>query len=98
MPRGPSYAPEYRAEAVRLVREGGRSPEQLVRDLGCTAQSIRNWVRQADLDEGRRSDGLTSAERAELRQLRAENRILRLERDLLKKAAAFFAKESDLTR
>jgi transposase len=96
--RRPSYAPEYRVEAVRLVREGGRNPEQLARDLGCTAQSIRNWVRQADLDEGRRSDGLTSAERAELRQLRAENRMLRLERDLLKKAAAFFAKESDPTR
>ena len=96
--RRPSYAPEYRAEAVRLVREGGRSPEQLARDLGCTAQSIRNWLRQADRDDGRRSDGLTTAERAELRRLRAENRILRLERDLLKKAAAFFAKESDLTR
>jgi transposase len=92
------YAPEYRAEAVRLVREGGRNPEQLARDLGCTAQSIRNWVRQADLDVGRRSDGLTSAEREELRRLRAENRILRLERDLLKKAAAFFAKESDPSR
>jgi transposase len=96
--RRASYAPEYRAEAVRLVREGGRNPEQLARDLGCTAQSIRNWVRQADLDTGRRSDGLTSAERDELRRLRAENRILRLERDLLKKAAAFFAQDSDPTR
>jgi transposase len=99
MPRSrPAYAPEFRAEAVRLVREGGRNPEQLARDLGCTAQSIRTWMRQADLDEGRRSDGLTSAEREELRRLRAENRVLRMERDLLKKAAAFFAKDSDPTR
>jgi transposase len=99
MPRSrPAYAPEFRAEAVRLVREGGRNPEQLARDLGCTAQSIRTWMRQADLDEGRRSDGLTSAEREELRQLRAEVRVLKLERDLLKKAAAFFARDTDPSR
>lgn len=99
MPRSrPSYAPEFRAEAVRLIREGGRNPEQLARDLGCTAQSIRSWMRQADLDAGRRDDGLTSAEREELRRLRAEVRVLRMERDLLKKAAAFFAKDSDPTR
>jgi transposase len=94
----PPYPPEFRAEAVRLVREGGRRPDQLAQDLGCSGQVIRNWVRQADLDAGRRSDGLTTAERDELRRLRAENRILRLERDLLKKAAAFFAKESDPIR
>ena len=99
MPRSrPAYAPEYRAEAVRLVREGGRNPEQLARDLGCTAQSIRTWIRQADRDEGRRSDGLTSAEREELRRLRAEVRVLRMERDLLKKAAAFFARDTDPSR
>jgi transposase len=99
MPRSrPAYAPEFRAEAVRLVRDGGRNPEQLARDLGCTAQSIRTWVRQADLDDGHRTDGLTTAEREELRRLRAENRVLRMERDLLKKAAAFFAKDSDPTR
>ena len=99
MPRSrPAYAPEFRAEAVRLVREGGRNPEQLARDLGCTAQSIRTWMRRADLDEGRRSDGLTSAEREELRQLRAEVRVLKLERDLLKKAAAFFARDTDPSR
>jgi transposase len=94
----PPYAPEFRAEAVRLVREGGRSPDQLAQDLGCSGQVIRNWVRQADLDAGRRSDGLTTAERDELRRLRAENRVLRMERELLKKAAAFFAKESDPIR
>ena len=94
----PPYPPAFRAEAVRLIREGGRSPDQLAKDLGCSGQVIRNWVRQADLDAGRRSDGLTTAERDELRRLRAENRILRMERDLLKKAAAFFAKESDPIR
>jgi transposase len=99
MPRSrPSYAPEFRAEAVRLVREGDRNPEQLARDLGCTAQSIRTWIRQADLDEGRRGDGLTSAEREELRRLRAEVRVLKLERDLLKKAAAFFARDIEPSR
>jgi transposase len=99
MPRSrPSYAPELRAEAVRLVREGDRNPEQLARDLGCTAQSIRTWIRQADLDEGRRGDGLTSAAREELRRLRAEVRVLKLERDLLKKAAAFFARDTEPSR
>jgi transposase len=92
------YAPEFRAEAIRLVREGGRTPQQLARDLGCTSESIRNWLKQADLDEGRRNDGLTTAEREELRHLRAENRVLRMERDLLKKAAAFFAKDTDPIR
>ncbi len=99
MPRSrPAYAPEFRAEAVRLVREGGRNPEQLARDLGCTAQSIRTWVRRAELDDGRRSDGLTTAEREEPRRLRAEVRVLKLERDLLKKAAAFFARDTDPSR
>ena len=90
----PPYPPEFRAEAVRLVREGGRTAEQLAQDLGCSGQTIRNWLRQDDLDAGRRHDGLTTAEREELRRLRAENRVLRMERDLLKKAAAFFAQES----
>jgi transposase len=94
----PPYPPEFRAEAMRLVREGGRTPDQLAQDLGCSGQVIRNWLRQADLDAGRRHDGLTTAERDELRRLRAENRILRMERDLLKKAAAFFAKESNPIR
>ena len=81
MPKSrPAYPPEFRSEAVRLIREGGRNPEQLARDLGCSAQTIRNWVRQADLDAGRRSDGLTMSEREELTRLRRENRILREER------------------
>ncbi len=95
MPRGrASYAPEFRAEAVRMVREGARTPGQLAQDLGCAEQTIRNWVKQADLDAGRRSDGLTTAEREELARLRREVRVLREEREILKKAAAFFAREA----
>ncbi len=95
MPRShPPYPPEFRDEAVRLVRAGERNPEELGRDLGCSAQAIRNWVRQADLDAGRRSDGLTTAEREELARLRRENRVLREEREILRKAATFFAKEA----
>lgn len=95
MPRThPPYPPEFRSEAVRLVREGGRTPEQLANDLGCSAQAIRNWAKQADLDAGRRTDGLTTSEREELTRLRRENRILREEREILRKAATFFAKEA----
>ena len=79
------YPLEFRAEAVRLVRSGERNPEELARDLGCSAQAIRNWVKQADMDEGRRSDGLTTAERDDLR-LRAERRALERERTLLEKS------------
>lgn len=94
----PPYPAEFRAEAVRLIREGGRTPRQLAVDLGCSEEAIRNWLKQAERDEGRRTDGLTTAEREELRQLRRENRVLRMERDLLKKAAAFFAREGDPIR
>ena len=92
--RHPPYPPEFRAEAVRLVREGGRTPDQLARDLGCSGQTIRNWVRRADLDAGRRDDGLTTTEREELRRLRREVKVLQQEREILKKAAAFFARET----
>jgi len=88
------YPPEFREEAVRLVREGGKSIGQVVKDLGIADQSLRNWIKQADLDADRRTDGLTIEERAELRRLRRENRILREEREILKKAAAFFAQEA----
>ena len=88
------YAPEYRRQMVELVR-AGRTAEGLSREFECSAQAIRNWVRQADLDEGRRTDGLTTAERDELRRLRRENLQLREEREILKKAAAWFARETD---
>ena len=76
-----------------LVR-AGRTPENLSKQFHVSAQSIRNWVRQADLDAGRRSDGLTTEEREELNTLRREVRVLREEREILKKAAAWFAKET----
>jgi transposase len=79
---------------VELVR-AGRDPEQLAREFEPSAQAIRNWVAQADRDEGRRDDGLTTLEREELRRLRRENRQLREEREILKKAAAWFARESE---
>jgi transposase len=95
MPRSrPSYPPEFKHELVELARSG-RSIVSLAREFGPHAQTIEAWVKQADLDEGRRSDGLTTAERQELVRLRRENRTLRMEREILKKAAAWFAKESD---
>jgi len=93
----PPYAPEFRRRIVDLVRSG-RKPESLAQEFEPTAQTIRNWMQQADLDEGRRSDGLTTEERQELVQLRRENRVLREEREILKKAAAWFARETDSKR
>ena len=87
------YASEYRRQMVELFRTG-RSAEGLAREFECSAQAIRNWARQADLDEGGREDGLTTVERDELRRLRRENRQLREEREILKKAAAWFARET----
>jgi len=78
---------------VDLVR-AGRTPEELENEFEPTAQTIRNWVAQADRDEGRRADGLTSAERQELCRLRRENRQLKVERDILSRAAAWFARET----
>jgi transposase len=79
------YAPEYRRRMLELVR-AGRSPDELAKEFEPTAQSICNWVVQADLDAGRRHDGLTSDERQELTRLRRENRVLREEREILSKA------------
>jgi transposase len=78
---------------VELVRSG-RSPEELAKKFEPTAQAIRNWVAQADRDAGSRSDGLTTEEREELRRLRRENKVLREEKEILKKAAAWFAQET----
>ena len=90
----PPYTPEFRRQMIELVR-AGRSPEELADEFEPTAQSIRNWVAQAERDAGRRDDGLSSAERDELSRLRRENRQLRLERDILSKAAAWFARETN---
>ncbi len=89
----PPYPAQLRARLIELVRSG-RSPEELGRQFEPSGQTIRNWLRQADRDEGRREDGLTTEERAELRRLRRENKTLREERDILKKAAAWFARET----
>ncbi len=88
------YPPEFRQQMIELVR-AGRTPESLSREFEPTAQTIHNWVHQADRDEGRRDDGATSAEREELRRLRRENKRLRQEREILAKAAAWFARETD---
>ena len=88
-----AYPPEFRRQMVELMH-AGRSPEELAREFEPTAQSIWNWVRQADRDEGRRQDGATSSEHEELSRLRRENRQLRQERDILAKAAAWFARET----
>jgi len=99
MPRTrPPYPPEFRAEAVELIRSGAKTIRGLSRDVGVSDQTLRNWLKQSDIDAGRRHDGLTTSEREELRRLRAENRTLRMERDLLKKAAVYFARDGDRSR
>ena len=95
MPKSrPPYPPEFRRQMIELVRVG-RNPEELAKEFEPTAQTIRNWVAQADRDEGRRDDGLSSVEREELRGLRREVRRLREERDILAKATAWFARGTD---
>ena len=89
-----TYPQEFRQQMVELVR-AGRTPEELAREFEPSAQTIRNWVKQADLDAGRRSDGPTSQEQEELKRLRRENKQLRLEREILAKAAAWFARETE---
>lgn len=88
------YPPEFRREAVQLARTSERSIAQVARDLGISNQTLRNWIKQADVDAGKR-EGLSTEEREELRRLRRENRTLLQEREILKKAAAFFARESE---
>jgi len=88
------YPPEFRQQMVELVR-AGRTPSEVSREFEPTAQTITNWVKQTDLDAGVRTDGLTTEEREELRRLRRENKQLRVEREILKKAAAWFARETD---
>jgi transposase len=91
----PPYPPEFRREAIRLLRSGVRTPAQLAEELGCSAQTLRNWLRQDQADRGERQDVLSSEERQRLRELERENKVLRQEREILKRAAAFFARETD---
>ena len=94
MPKSrPPYPPELRRRLVELVR-AGRSPVELAEEFEPSEQCIRNWVKQADRDSGKRHDGLTTAEKEELARLRRENRALREERAILAKAAAWFARET----
>ena len=90
----PPYPVEFREQIIALVR-AGRTPESLSREFEPTAQTIHNWICQAERDEGHRPDGVTRVEREELQRLRRENKRLRTEREILAKAAAWFARETD---
>ena len=95
MPRTrPPYPEEFRREAIEFARTSGRSQREIAEDLGISDVTLRNWIKQAERDEGQRPDGLSTDEREELHRLRRENQRLRMEREILKKAAAFFARET----
>jgi transposase len=89
-----SYPPDFREKIVALARTGRRL-DDLADEFGLARQTVRNWVKQADVDSGVRSDGLTSEERAELSRLRRENKRLTVENEILSKAAAWFARETN---
>lgn len=91
------YPEEFKQRAVKLVLDMGMSMREVAEDLGCSTETVRNWVKQAQVDAGER-EGLTSEERQRLRELERENRKLRQEREILKAAAAFFAQETNGTR
>lgn len=89
------YPPEFRRQAVEFVRLGEQPITKIAADLGVSDQTLRNWIKQIDIDEGRRG-GLTTEERAEMVRLRRANRVLEMENEILKRAAAFFARENVL--
>ena len=89
------FTPEYKAEVVRLARTSGKTAGQIARELDLTETALRGWIKQAEVDAGNAPNGeLTTSEREELARLRRENKVLQMEREILRKATAFFAKET----